>query len=175
MRAVELPQPDARLELEWLLGAWYVLFSNRSQLRARPHPRVELEQVEPNRVQLALFFRSHDLLGRERNGVSLATAAPEGPTGCFLVHGHGFARANQHRLCFPIVEPQQRWAIAWHGRSRFGGGSGLDIYTRDPSITQAQLDAILAAVRAHPFLAERHAGLFATEQHWIPPEPYRLT
>lgn len=180
---MDLPDPAAKLELASLLGAWYVLFSNRAELRARSHPCVEYqprepELGEPTRMLIALRFRSPDLLGRTkaRLQVETATAEPGAPLGRFFVHGHGLARVSSSRLCFPIVEPERRWAAAWHGRSSLGAAAGLDIYSRDPSISQAQLDTILAAVRAHPFLrvADRSAGLFATTQDWFPPSPYRL-
>lgn len=178
---MELPEPAAELELEWLLGAWYVLFSNRVEWRGRTHPRVDHEALEPEpsgraRVQIVQRFRSPDLLGRAKHRVAVATAVAEadGPLGRFLVHGQGLARLSSSRASFAIVEPQRRWAAVWHGRSSLGAAAGLDIYTRDPSIPQAQLDAMLAGVRAHSFLGPRCAGLFATTQDWIPPEPYRL-
>jgi hypothetical protein len=127
-------------------------------------------------MQVTLRFRSSDLLGREktRESFSTATAEPGQPVGRFVVHGQGLARVSVSRLCFAIVEPEQRWAAVWQGRSTLGGSAGLDIYSRDPSLPQARVDAILAALRSHPFLRERSVGLFATEQDWFPPEPYRL-
>jgi hypothetical protein len=179
--ALDFPDPAPKLELEWLLGAWYVLFSNRAELRGRTHARVEHDMLEPEssglaRLQVTLRFRSPDLLGREKARLLVwsATAEPSAPAGRFVVHGQGLARVSSSRSCFPIIEPEQRWAVAWHGRSSLGGAAGLDIYSRDPSISQARLDAILAALRAHPFLRDHEGSLFATVQDWFPPEPYRL-
>ena len=158
-----------------------MLFSNRAELRSRTHPRIEHDLLEPEsgqaRMQITLRFRSPDLLGREKGRllISTATAEPGRARGCFVVHGQGLARVSSSRLCFPIVDPEQRWAVAWQGRSSLGGSAGLDIYSRDPSLPQARVDAILAAVRSHPFLRERSVGLFATLQDWFPPEPYRLS
>lgn len=181
MGALDLPDPDAKLELAWLLGAWYVLFSNRAELRTRTHAHVEIDRLQPGankaeRMQISLRSRSLDLLGRERPRlqVSSAMAEPGAPLGRFVVHGHGLARVSVSRVCFAIVEPEQRWAAVWQGRSTLGSAAGLDLYSRDPSVTQARLDAMLAAVRAHPFLRERSGGLFATEQDWFPPAPYQL-
>ncbi|MFO7567964.1 MAG: hypothetical protein R6X02_35310 [Enhygromyxa sp.] len=181
MASSELPDPPARLELEWLLGAWYVLFSNRPDWRARTHPRIEHDLLEADssgraRVQVSLRFRSPDLLGRAKHRLALATALadPDAPLGQFTVHGHGLARVSSSRLGFAIVEPKQRWAAVWHSRSSLGAAAGLDIYTRDPSVSQARLDAILAAIREHEFLGSRCGGLAATTQHWFPIEGYRL-
>ena len=117
MSALDLPEPATRIELEWLLGAWYVLFSNRAELRARTHPRIEHDLLEPEpggaaRMRVSLHFRSLDLLGREKARllVSTATAEPDEPVGKFVVHGHGLARVIASRACFPIVDPEQRWA-----------------------------------------------------------------
>src|SRR5690606_13266910 len=96
--------------------------------------------------------------------------------------GHGLARMHSGRFCFALVGPNYRWTVIWHGRTATGAAPGLDICTRDPSIPQAQLDLILAAIRGHAFLASaeppgrplRYAGLFATAQDYIPPAPYRL-
>ncbi len=81
---------------------------------------------------------------------------------------------SSSRLSVALLDPDDRWAVLWHGRSTLGSAAGIDIHTRDPSIPQARLDRILAAIAEHPFLAPRSAGLFATKQHWFPPEPYRL-
>jgi hypothetical protein len=178
--ALELPDPAAKLELEHLLGAWYVLFSNRAELRARTHPRIEHDLLAPElghaRMQISLRFRSSDLLGREKARLLVSTATAElgVSVGRFVVHGQGLARVSSSRLCFPIVEHEQRWAVVWHGRSSLGGSAGVDVYCRDPSLPQARVDEIVAAVRAHAFLRERSEGLFATEQDWFPPELYRL-
>lgn len=183
MTATELPDPADPLELSWLLGAWYVLFSNRGDWRGRTHPRVEHDLLSPDpfgraRMQVTLRFRSPDLLGRAKPRLAVATALadPVGPLGRFSVHGHGLARVSITRTSFAIVDPERRWAAAWHGRSSLGNPAGLDLYTRDPSISQARLDAMLAELRAHPFLGTdlRCDGLFATTQDWFPPEPYRL-
>jgi hypothetical protein len=181
--AGELPDPPLQLELAGLLGSWYVLFSNRSDWHARTHAQAEIEAFEsalggPARLQITVRFRSPDLLGRTKTRLSVATALAEPgvPLGRFIAHGHGLARVSISRVCFPFVEPERRWAAAWHSRSSLGGGAGLDVYSRDPWIPQTRLDEILATVRAHPFFtdAARNEGLFAIAQDWIPPEPYRL-
>src|SRR5690606_16571215 len=174
--------PAARLELEWLLGAWYVLFSNRSEWKVRrSHPRVEHQLLEPEpgervRMLITTRFRSPDLLGREKHRLAVATAVagPDEALGHFTAHGQGLARVSSSRVSFAIVEPERRWAAVWHGRSSLGAAAGLDISTRDPSIAQARLDLMLAELRAPPFLGTRCGGLFSITHDWFPPERYRL-
>jgi hypothetical protein len=181
--AGELPDPLSQLELGGLLGVWYVLFSNRPDWQVRTHAQVEIEALESDldelaRLRIVQRFRSPDLLGRTKARLSVATALaePGTPRGRYIVHGHGLARVSISRVSFPFVDPERRWAAAWHSRSSLGGAAGLDLYSRDPWIPQSRLDAILATVRAHPFFVSTAGtqGLFATVQDWIPPEPYRL-
>ncbi len=180
MPRLDLPPPAPGLELAQLLGTWYVLFSNRADWRSRTHPRVEFDPLTPSedraRLQTTLRFRSADLLGRAKPRVTTAEAIaePDDPPGLFSIRGHGLIRLSSSRFCVAIHDPERRWAVVWHGRSSLGHAPGVDVHTRDPSLPQAQVDTILAAIAEHPFLASRGAGLFATTQHWFPVEPYRL-
>ena len=177
MARIELPDPAAPLELERLLGPWYVLFSNRSDWRTRTHPQVEWELVDagPPSLQTTTRFRSGDLLGRAKPRATVTeTVAESGdPLGWFSVRGGGLMRSS-HRISVAAADPNYRWLVVWNGGSSLGDAAGLDIYTRDPSLPQARLDQILDVIARHPFLGARAAGLFATTQHWFPIEPYRL-
>ena len=179
MASTELPDPAPELELARVLGPWYVLFtSRRSYYRERSHARVDYEALAPDpegraRLQSSLRYRSPDLLGRSTARIAVGTAVAEDQLGQFKLRGHALARLHSGRFCFTLVDPDGRWTAVWHSRTRLGAAAGLDICTRDPSIPQARLDAILAAVQAHRSLAD--AGpLVAVTQHWIPPTPYQL-
>ena len=179
---VELPAPAAKLELERLLGAWYVLISNQGFWRARTHPRIEHDRPAPGsrgELRSSMRFRQPDLLGRvQRKVIYGGDVIAE--DGAYVWRGEGLLRVVECRWCVPLIDPEGRWVVAWFGRTNLGRGGGLGIHTRDPSIPQAMLDEILAQVRAHPFLAEvvdgqrRCDGLYATVQDWIPPQPYEL-
>ena len=173
------PAPAPGIALERLLGAWYLLFSNRAEWRARAHPRLELGAAEPveGRPTLRATFRyaSADLLGRSKPRVaSMLALTDPAALGRFEVRGSPLRRAGYPDFCVVALDPRDRWALVWHERSRLGHPPGLDLMSRDPSLTQAKLDAILAVAREHPFLATRTVGLVATTQHWFPVEPYRL-
>jgi hypothetical protein len=184
----DLPEPAPNFELNRSLGAWYVLASNRPCFRARTHPRVDFEPLSPDehghaRLSGALRFCSPDLLGRAQPRLELEVAVAEGERpGQFRVGGRGLARLGARQFCFALLDPKSRWAAIWHARSKLGSAAGLDLCSRDPTLSQAKIDAILAEVYGHVFLASadrpgqplRCAGLVALPHHWIPPEPYRL-
>jgi hypothetical protein len=175
----ELPDPATSLELERLLGVWYVLFSNRSDWRTRTHPRIEWDLLDPAgqglRLQSTTRFRGADLLGRAKPRVSVTetVAEPDDPLGCFGVRGTGLLRSTS-RMSIPLIDPDYRWLVIWNAGSSLADAAGIDVYTRDPSLPQVQLDRILAQITEHPFLRSRAAGLYATTQHWFPIDPYRL-
>jgi hypothetical protein len=186
MAPSDLPEPAPDIELSRLMGAWYILITNYGFWRARTHPRIEYDPLEPDvagrpRFRDSLRYRQSDLLGRVRRKLLVGVDVAE-REGQFVWRGEGLMRLIKSRWCVPLVDPNDRWAVTWFARSNVGTAAGLDIYTRDPSIPQALLDEILAQIRAHPFLgvpdrpgqARRCDGLFATVQDWIPPEPYRL-
>jgi hypothetical protein len=171
--------PAPALELERLLGAWYLLFSNRSEWRSRAHARIEhlaLAQVDGRpALRSTLRFSAVDLFGRAKHRVTplLAVSEAELP-GRFEIRGSALARLSHARYCVAAVDPGYRWALVWHDRTRLGHSPGLDIHTRAPALDPSELDRILAAIAEHPGLASRAAGLFATTQHWSPVSPYRL-
>jgi hypothetical protein len=186
MAAIDLPEPALAIEPSRLMGAWYLLITNVAFWRERTHPQVEYVQLPPEadgRVRFSdtLRYRQGDLLGREQRrsmeGIDVAERA-----GQFAWRGKGAWWVIKTRWCVPVVDPNYRWAVAYFARSNVGTAPGLDIFTRDPSISQATLDAILSAIREHPFLGvaeqpgrpRRCDGLFATKQDWVPPSPYRL-
>lgn len=185
MAPTDLPDPAPDIADAWLLGAWYILFTNHGFWQRRTHPRVEYTALEPDgdrpRMLDALRFRQVDMLGREQRKLLLGVDVAERP-GQYLWRGQSVLKVIKRRWCVALIDPEQRWLVAWFARANVGTAPGLDICTRDPSISQALLDEILAQIRAHPFLGQsdrrgqprRCDGLFATVQDWIPPRPYRL-
>ncbi|NVB40246.1 hypothetical protein G6O69_20555 [Pseudenhygromyxa sp. WMMC2535] len=173
----ELPQPAPSLENAALLGAWYVLISNRSIWRARSHPRIEYIDIEAgpggDLLHTELCFRRQSLRGMQRKLLSQVdeVRAP----GCFRRKGSPFS-SFARTWSVPLLDPERRWAVAYFA------SSGLDLLSRDPVLPQATLDAVLSQVRAHPFLGQapheaaplRCGQLYAPAQDWRPPSPYRL-
>lgn len=173
------PDPAANIEPERLLGAWYVLVSNHEFWRGRTHPRIEYDSLPPTidgraRVLESRRFCAPDLLGRVQAKLVVQTGVAERP-GQFNSRGaSGLQWMQQRRSSVALTDPEYRWTVTWYTRSSLGAAPGLGVHTRDPWISQARLDHILARVRAHPFLRERCDGLFAPDHHWIPPQPYQL-
>lgn len=186
MSSTDLPEPAPGIETSRFMGAWYILFSNATFWRQRTHPRVDYSELsidDEGRTRFvdSLRYRQGDLLGREQRksvfGVDVVERA-----GQFSWRGKGTLFVVKGRWSVPLIEPDYRWAVAYFARSNVGSGPELGIYTRHPTISQATLDQILAAIHEHPFLAaaerpgqpRRCDGLFATVQDWVPPLPYRL-
>jgi hypothetical protein len=187
MAPTDLPEPASGIESSRLMGAWYILVTNYGFWRERTHPQIEYSPLEPDSDGRARFvdslrYRQGDLLGRVQRKLleGIDVAEREGQ---FTWRGNGVLWVIKSRWCVPLVDPNYRWAVTWFARSNVGTAPGLDIYTRDPVISQAMLDEILASIREHPFLGasdrpgqpRRCEGLFATMQDWVPPSPYRLS
>ena len=185
---MNLPESAPGVESERLLGAWYVLATNHGFWRGRTHARVEYDALSSQpgaggkgslHVRETRRFRRPDLLGRPQRRFVVGTGVADQP-GQFRWRGQGLRRVLEQGSSAVIVDPDYRWVVVW----RDGGGTaGLGIHTRDPWIPNTQLDAILDAIRGHPFLgaADRRGGprrcdqLFAPPQDWIPPQAYTLS
>jgi hypothetical protein len=155
-----------------------VLVSNDEFWRSRTHPRIDCAALAPTddgraRVVESLRFRAPDLLGRSRPRLLVQTSEAE-RDGQFSSRGPGLRWLRTRRSSVALADPAYRWTVTWYARSNFGAPPGLSVHTRDPWVSQALLDDILARIRDHAWLAERSDGLFAPLQHWIPPTPYRL-
>lgn len=187
MAPTDLPEPAASIESSRLMGAWYILVTNYGFWRERTHPQIEYTPLSPDADGRARFldslrYRQGDLLGRVQRKLLAGTDVAE-REGQYTWRGKGALWVIKSRWCVPLVDANYRWAVTYFARSNVGTAPGLDIYTRDPSISQANLDEILAAIREHPFLGasdrpgrpRRCEGLFATVQDWVPPSPYRLS
>jgi hypothetical protein len=187
MAPTDLPEPAAGVEPARLMGAWYILITNYGFWRERTHPRIEYSPLEPDVDGRACFldslrYRQADMLGRVQRKLLVGTDVAE-RQGQFAWRGKGLLWLIKSRWCVPLIDPDGRWLVTYFARSNVGTAPGLDIYTRDPSISQATLDEVLAAIREHPFLGDsdrpgrprRCEGLFATVQDWVPPSPYRLS
>lgn len=161
-----------------------MLVSNHELWRQRTHPRIDHELLDAEaarpRLRSSLRFRRTDLLGRSQRKAVHGTDTID-DAGHYTWRGDGVLRVVECRWSVPLVDPGYRWAVVWLAAARFGPGPGLAIHTRDPCVSQALLDEILVQIHAHPFLAARNAagerrsaGLYATVQDWIPPQPYTL-
>jgi len=186
MAPTDLPEAAPNIEVERLLGAWYIVVSNYGFWQRRTHPRIEYTALAPDRdgrVRMldSLRYRQSDLLGRVQRKLLVGIDVAEQP-GRFLWRGEGMLKLVKSRWCVALVDPDYRWCVTWFARSNIGTAPGLDIYSRDPVLDQRVLDQILARIGAHPFLSQpdrpgglrRCTGLFATTQDWIPPQAYRL-
>jgi hypothetical protein len=182
----DLPEPAVGIEQSRLLGAWYVLITNYGFWRERTHPQLEYTPLSPDAYGRARFldslrYRQADMLGRVQRKLLVGIDVAE-REGQFTWRGKGPLWLIKSRWCVPLIDPNYRWMVTFFARSNVGTAPGLDICTRDPSIPQATLDEILAAIREHPFLGvpgqpgkpRRCDGLFAAVQDWVPPAPYRL-
>jgi hypothetical protein len=182
----DLPEPAAGFEPSRLMGSWYILVTNYALWRERTHPHVEYSPLPPDTDGRARFldslrYRQGDLLGRVQRRLLEGIDVVE-REGQFVWRGKGAMWVFKNRWCVPLMDPGQRWVVTYIARSNVGSSPGIDICTRDPTISQATLDQILAAIREHPFLGSsdrpgqprRCDGLFATVQDWVPPSPYRL-
>jgi hypothetical protein len=187
MAPTDLPEPATGIEQSRLMGAWYILITNYGLWRDRTHPHIEYSPISPGSDGRARFldslrYRQADMLGRVQRKLLVGVDVAE-RDGQFAWRGKGALWVIKSRWCVPLVDQNYRWAVTYFARSNVGTAAGLDIYTRDPSISQATLDEILAGIREHPFLGvsdrpgrpRRCEGLFATVQDWIPPSPYRLS
>jgi hypothetical protein len=187
MAPTDLPEPAPGIEHSRLLGSWYVLITNYGFWRERTHPHIEYSPLSPDangraRMLDSLRYRQADMLGRVQRKLLVGIDVAE-REGQFQWRGQGMLWVIKSRWCVPLVDPNYRWIVNYFARSNVGNAPGLDILTRDPSISQATLDGILGAIREHPFLSaadrpgrpRRCDGLFATVQDWIPPSPYRLS
>ncbi|PRQ01126.1 hypothetical protein [Enhygromyxa salina] len=175
---MDVPDPAADIDPRRLVGAWYVLVSNYGFWRGSTHPRIDYDLLTPGedgraRLLESRRFRAPDLLGRARARL-VVQACRAGRPGELFSRGTGLRWGSRHRSIVVLADSGYRWTVVWYTRSNFGASQGLSIHTRDPWISQALLDRILARVRAHPFSSVRCEGLVAPEQHWVPPEPYRL-
>lgn len=186
MASTDLPESAANFQQSRLMGSWYLLVTNHGFWRQRTHPHIEYSPLEPDpdghsRFLDSVRFRQSDFLGRaqRRSIVGVDVAERDGQ---FVWRGKGALWVFKSRWCVPLIDPDHRWVVSYIGRSNVGTPPGLDICTRDPTISQATLDRILAAIREHSFLGapdrpgqpRRCEGLFATVQDWVPPTPYRL-
>jgi hypothetical protein len=186
MPPTDLPETAPGFEQSRLMGSWYVLASNSGLWRQRTHPHIEYSPLPPDadgrpRFLDSLRFRQNDLLGRaqRRMIVGIDVAEREGQ---FVWRGKGALWVCKSRWCVPLVDSNYRWVVTYIARSNLGVASGVDICTRDPTVSQSTFDQILAAIGAHPFLSapekpgrpRRCDDLVATVQDWAPPIPYRL-
>ena len=83
MAPTDLPDPAPDIADAWLLGAWYILFTNHGFWQRRTHPRVEYTALEGDgsrpRMLDALRFRQVDMLGREQRKLLLGVDVVERP------------------------------------------------------------------------------------------------
>lgn len=153
-----------------ILGAWYVLATDDPFWRTNTHPRIDLVPIagEAEHCREELRFRRDGLLGPARK-LMVNTHARES-SGRFRRLGSGLRRGGE---TWTILArgPERLWLVTARDRGRRGDRSTLEILSRDPWIPQARLDAILAALVAHPSRPST-AKLYAPKQDWRPPQPY---
>ena len=170
----ELPSAAPGFDPDRFLGTWHIIVTNYGYWRSRTNPTVTYEPLSgPQRTwRDTLRFRKRGLLG-EKAG-ALGGVDVELEPGRFLWRGDGLLRVIKSPWWVLIVDPGYTWAVTYFARSNVGTAPGMDVYGRRPDLEPALMDDILAQVRAHPFLAGRAEGLFATVHGGLAVDRYRL-
>jgi hypothetical protein len=174
----ELPTGAANFDAERFLGAWHIVVTNYGYWRSRVDPTVTYEALPPIEGRRAwrdtLRFRKRGILGGAHAPGTLGGVDVELEPARFRWRGDGLLRVIKSPWWVLIVDDAYQWAVTYFARSKAGTAPGMDVYGRRPDLDPALMADILGRVRAHPFLASRSSGLFATVQGALPVDRYQL-
>ncbi len=172
------PPPLAGFDAARFEGRWSIVATNYGYWRARTHPSVEYQRLGGERVTWrdTLRFRKAPFWG---GGPAEGTSGggdgqDREVAGHFVGGGDGLLRGIKSPWWVVLVSDSYDWAVTYFGRSNVGTAAGMDLYFRRHDPTAEAVADVMTRVRAHPFLAPRAGGMFATVQDGFARQRYRL-
>ncbi|MCA9672483.1 MAG: hypothetical protein KC503_43110 [Myxococcales bacterium] len=176
-RASALPQvPPSTLralDVERFLGKWHIVATNYDFWKTRTHATVTYQRIgaaggKPVKLRDVVAYRDLPWCPAKRPspgdvvGVDIQDPSRAGH---FQWRGDGLLHLIRSQWFVVWVSPDYQHAVTWFADSNFGTGSGTDVYSRSPSITDAKLGEVLDEARRDPFIAERSRGMFYVPQN----------
>ncbi len=162
--------PEATsVDLEKLQGVWFVVRTNLEMWKTKRSPQITYTNLScsSSRTTFDDTVRYYDNADAEsRNIISTISGVDTEqtcPSKCahsvFQWRGNCLLKLITSDWHLAAASPSYDWAITVFEATPFTA-AGLDVYSREPFLTEAQLNAIQKCIDESPYLTRRAIGIF---------------
>ena len=161
------PAPDV-VDLNKLMGTWYIVATNYNFWQERSHPSVTYQLINDETSVVKIFDRvAFQQKGENKTLDGVDIQDPSFPSH-FQWRGDGWLHVIRSQWFIvavgPEVDSDYTWVATWFADNMWGTGSGFDIYMRSPNTQQQEVQKIIDGLRKDSFFAAQSKNAFMTDQ-----------